>query len=145
MSTAVLQLVHAAADAVATTSPGRADGAILAGFNVISRHLSWLEHGGESDGSQVGEEEGDEVEEAGSRWSDESDLSWAEGEGDGEGGLTPEDENLRLTRGEVCLSDGEEGVEETDGDNGVGVDGDDTAKAAVEDGQANGSKERPRQ
>jgi hypothetical protein len=118
LSVAVLQLVHAAADAVATTSPGRAGGAILAGFDVISRHLSLLERGGESDGTSVSEA-GDEAEEDRSGWSDESGLSWAEGERDGEGGLTPEDENLRLARGMPCSCDAVDDVTDRAGEYGA--------------------------
>lgn len=145
MSHAVLQLVHAAADAVATTSPGRAGGAILAGFNVISRNLSSLEHGGESDGTDRSEA-GDEVEEGRSGWSDESDLGWAEGDGDEDGGLTPEDENLCLAREVLCSSDGaDDVVEDEAGENAVGacVDADAIAETAGVDAKREGNIKMP--
>ena len=82
---AVLQRLHAVADAVATASPGHSGGAILHGLNSLSRGLWSLAHDGESasasPSSERREREGEwssgEADGVGGGWSDSSGLSWA--------------------------------------------------------------------
>jgi len=98
--TAVLHLLHGAADAVATVSPGRAEGAILRGLNAISRHLRLLENNTAGGGASSGDSDDGESEESeggggsGHGWgSDDDGPSWADEDdealapGDGEYGL----------------------------------------------------------
>ena len=92
MVEAVLQLLHSAADAVATASPGRAGGAILGGLNVISRHLRLSDRAWYASSEDPDDDSPDEVgdgsgcgwgtDDGGPDWADEDEDALAPGDGE---------------------------------------------------------------